>query len=390
VKRAVLVLIAACLLHATFATAQEERAPHRHLPRRWLIAGIGVALTGAASIWYASNNHGLEGSCASTRCVATLTMVTGFSIGYLVGHEFDQLYEQRYRHAPPLELHPQRMPLSVIPYDIATRAGAIAAAGENGVEVVTGIPTFQRTDVRARGLRGVVAALPDPAANRLLVGTATGLYGFALTGDRVSGSLLAPGEIAALDLRGDRALAASDGALRTARLAGDSLAAISTGHGFPTRVTDVAWDPERNVAWILTEITLFAFAMGDSGLADSLGAVELPGTGRRLAVRGTSVAVAAGEGGVAVYDGADPRALRETSRWSRARFAYDVALGPTDVYVAAGPEGLYVLLPQPDGTMQPLGLARNLGFVSALAVDGDYLILLDRSGGFLRRIPIAP
>jgi hypothetical protein len=385
-----LVLLAAGVLHANVAIAQQERAGHHRLPRRWLMAGVGVALTGVATIWYASSHREGQGNCVSTGCVAAVSLLGGFSLGYLIGHEFDQLYDQRYRHAPPLVVHPQRMLLSIIPYDISIRAGAIAAAGENGVEVVTGTPTFQRTDVRARGLRGVISAVPDPVANRLLVGTATGLYGFALTGDRVAGSLLASGEIGALDLRGDRALAASDGALRTARLAGDSLTGFSEGHGFPTRVTDVAWDPERNVAWILTETTLFAFAMGDSGLADSLGGVELPGTGRRLSVRGTSVAVAAGDGGVVIFDGADPRALRETSRWNRARFAYDVALTSTAVYLAAGPEGLYVLLPQPDGTMRPVGLVRDLGFVSALAVDGDHVILLDRTGGYLRRIPVVP
>lgn len=383
-RRVVLLVAAAALLNAEVAAAQQPG--RRRFPRRWLVAGVSMMMTGAAALVYAQFRRDPGGNCASSGCVTLISLAGGFGIGFLIGQEFDDLYDKRYRHAPPMSLSGQSLPLSIVPNDIVARAGSLAAAGEGGVEVVTGGARMERGDVRARGLRGVVTALPDPGADRLLVGTTTGLYGFTLSSARPAGGLLAPGEITALDLKGDRALVAAGRTVALARLSGDSVAEVSTPRAFADHVADLRWDTDRGVVWVLTETALLALTVGDSGIADSLGALPLAGTPRRLAVRGSRLAVAAGERGVLVVDAADPRAPRETARWSQARFAYDVALSDSSVYLAGGPEGLYMLRPRPDGTMAALGLARDLGFVAALETDGDSLYLLDRSGGIIRRI----
>jgi hypothetical protein len=67
-----------------------------------------------------------------------------------------------------------------------------------------------------------------------------------------------------------------------------------------------------------------------------------------------------------------------------ARFAYDVSLAGTRMFVAAGPEGLYVL--DVSGDMTVVGLARDLGFAAAVASFGQFTYLLDRSTNSVRRI----
>ena len=385
-RKALLVVAAVALLHADLAEAQARR--HGRIPRTWLATGIGMAVGGTAAFIYASaRNPDLSDTCTSSSCVTTVSIVAGFVSGFLIGRELDQLYKLRYRHAPPLTLRGQSMPLSILPNDISSRGGAITAAGDGGVEVVMAGPRLERGDVRARGLRGVIAALPDPAGNHLFVSTGSGLYGFALSGERVAGSLLVAGEVSAVALRNGNAVLIHDGTIKSARVDGDSLVAVSPPRAFESRATDVAWDPERPVVWVLTETALVALAASDAGLGASVGALPLPGTGRRLAVRGTTIAVAASEGGVLLVDATDPQAPRQTAAWSLSRFAYDVALGGSSVYLAAGPEGLYVLEPRADGSLSPIGLARGLGFISALETEGANLLLLDRTGGLLRSNP---
>lgn len=385
-RRALTLALALAVAMPNLAPAQSSRG---RIPRRWIGAVVGAAITGTAAWIYSRTGTSTSSHCSSPRCVATVMLVGGAGAGFLIGRQFDQLYAMRYRNAPPMTVRGQSIPLSVVPTDIAARGGIIAAAGEGGVEILAAGERLERGDVRARGLRRVAAAVPDPATNRLLVATGAGLYGFALRGEQLAGGLLRPGDVIAVDVHGDHALVATDRGVDLARLVEDSLVGSAAPRVFPARIADVAWDHERGLAWVLTETALVALAVGDSGLADSLGAFPLFTAGRRLAILRDTIAVAAGEGGVFLLDVSDPRAPRQVAQWSGARFAYDVALGPRAVYLAAGPEGLYVLSPRADGSMTALGLARNLGFVAALDADGSDLYLIDRSGGLLRRIPIA-
>ncbi|HVE79071.1 MAG TPA: hypothetical protein VNA89_09435 [Gemmatimonadaceae bacterium] len=70
--------------------------------------------------------------------------------------------------------------------------------------------------------------------------------------------------------------------------------------------------------------------------------------------------------------------------WTAPRYIFDVALAGRAAYVAAGASGVYVL---DLGGERPtlLGLARDLGFATRLAVDEGYVYVLDRSRNELRR-----
>jgi hypothetical protein len=388
-KRLLAAALALSLLLPEVSLAQQ--GGHHRFPRKWLGAAIGMAITGTAALMYASVGREDFGSeCSSTSCVTALSLSVGFVSGFLIGREYDQLYAQRYRHGPPIRLSSENSRLSLYANDIAARGGVVATAGDGGVELARADDPRARPELRARGLRAVVTAQPDPRRDRLLVGTAVGLFGFALRGERVAGGLLRPGEVSAAAMHGDRVLVGGRAEVSLAVMGGDTLAASGSPRPVGDRVADVAWDDEGAVAWVLTETALIAFAVADTGLSDSLGALAVPGTGRRLSILGDSIAVALGAGGILVVDAADPRVPRPLTSWTGPNFAYDVAASGRLVYVAAGGEGLYVLGAQPDGSLTALGLDRGVGFAAALERDGAYLWLLDRAGNLLRRIDVEP
>jgi hypothetical protein len=149
------------------------------------------------------------------------------------------------------------------------------------------------------------------------------------------------------------------------------------------RVNDLEVDLGRNLVWALTDSAIVALRIAGDSL-EIVGTSRLEFRGRKLAVEGTRLAVAFGEQGVAVYDGSDPTAIGERGSWGAARFVYDVSLAGTRMFVAAGPEGLYVLDISADPVV--LGLARELGFAAAVVSFGSYTYILDRSTNSVRRI----
>ncbi len=112
----------------------------------------------------------------------------------------------------------------------------------------------------------------------------------------------------------------------------------------------------------------------------------LTGAGRALAITHDTAIVALGERGIQLFDTSDPAAPRPLESWTIAHFAYDVSVDKGRLFVAAGPEGVYVLELQ-GGELRTLGLARSLGFASALASHDGYTYILDRRSNTLRRIP---
>lgn len=383
-RRSGLILLA--LLATTPVGGAAQQTAGGHTPRRWVAGLIGVAAGAAAAGTYAALSGGSIGNCSRPRCVTTLSILTGAVVGFMVGRESDRLYALRYRHGRPLSLGGQRLDLGLTPLEVRVLGPTVAVAGEGGVEILTSAPRLERVSTRGRGLRGV--QLAEPARERLLVGTTIGLYTFPLGGDQTLGALLAPGEVSALVLRADRVLVANGRQGVLGRIDGDSLQPIGAPREFATPVADLAWDDRGSLAWVLTESALIAVAVTDTGLADSVGAFALPAPGRRLDVKGDTVAVAAGEGGVFVLNVAAPGAPALLAQWSGARFAYDVALRQGVVYLAAGPEGLYVLDPGPEGGLVVRGLDRHFGFVSAVRVADGELFVVDRTGRALHRVAL--
>jgi hypothetical protein len=149
-------------------------------------------------------------------------------------------------------------------------------------------------------------------------------------------------------------------------------------------VTALLGDDARRLLWALTDSALVALRP----VADSLERVStlpLGGPARRLALQGDRIAIALGESGLRLVDVRDPAAPRIVADWHGARYVYDVSLTGDRLFVAAGVEGVYVLSIAGE-RLTTLGLARELGFATALQSHGAYTYLLDRSSRSLRRI----
>lgn len=374
VRLALVLAVAAQPLHD--AQAQGSR-----LPRKWLMAGVGALVTGSIAGVYALSFNRDIGTCSKASCVVPLSMALGAGVGFLIGKEMDDLYRVRYSHAPPISLRGRELPLAMVPRDLVVRDSAVLVTGNEGIEVVRTGPTLERLGIRARGLRGIGPVTADEGRNLLLVGSAVGLYRFPLRGDE-PGTLAHPDEISALSADGAVLAVGVGPAVQLVRL-GDSLAAA--GHPVPeeARVTDLAWQGD-SVLWVLTEERLASYAL-DGDTLRPLGALRFPTIARRLALGPSVGLIAAGSGGVYAVDLADPAAPVERGNWGGARFAYDVAAVGDTVYVAAGPEGLYLLRLTAAG-FQSVGLSRGIGFVAAVEAGPDAVYVLDRTGGALRRL----
>jgi len=379
VKRLVLgILIVAC-------AAAPLQAQGGRIPRKWLIAGVGALITGSIATYYAINFEGNIGGCSEVQCVVPVSIGLGALVGYMIGSEMDKLYALRYSHAPPIDLRGRQLTLAVVPNDVWVRDSTVLVTGEEGIEVVKAGPRLERLGFRARGLRGIGPVALPPASNRLLVGSSVGLYAFPLVGED-PGVLAYPGEVSALSDDG-RYLALGLGPDVQLALLDDSVMALGDPLPEDARVVDLTW--RGDLLWVLTEERLAAYQL----VADSLvqrGSLSFPSIGRRLAVHGDLALVAAGSGGVHAVDLSDPDAPTGIANWSGARFAYDVDMVGGMVYVAAGPEGMYLIRLE-DSTFASVGLSREVGFAAAVAATADAIYVLDRTGGALRRIePATP
>jgi hypothetical protein len=382
-KRIISVTLLLAVLAAPAAAQQEGGG---RFPRKWLMAGVGAAITGTLAVLYAANFEGNIGGCSKAACVVPVTVGFGTAMGFLIGNEMDKLHRLRYGHAPPLSLRGVELALGTEPNDLALRDGAVYVTGSEAVEVISTGPRLSRTAVKARGLRGIGPVAPDPIQNTLLVGTAVGLYRFPLDTDE-PGALAYPGEISALSGDGQLLLVGLGPEIRLLRVA-DSLELVADSLPEDARVVDLGWAGARRF-WVLTEDRLAAFDVDDAGVVSPRGALALSAVARRLTLTDSLAVIAAGTGGVYAVDIRDPDHPVEASNWSGARFAYDAAVLHDRVYVAAGPEGLYVLRLTDTG-FSPIGLSRNVGFIAAVEAGPDAIYLLDRTGLALRRVPVSP
>jgi hypothetical protein len=374
------------LLLLSVARPLEAQGHSDRFPRSYLMAGVGALAMGAVGTLYALSFDQDIGSCARASCVVPVSVLFGAGIGFLIGSELDDLYAVRYSHAPPISVRGRELTLSLMPHDVLVRDSTVLVTGGDGIEVIRAGPTLERLGLRARGLRGIGPVASDERRNLLLVGSPMGLYRFPLQGED-PGTLAHPGEISALSRDGSTLALGTGLDVRLARI-GDSLAPMGAAITEDTRVMDLAWHGDT-LLWVLTEERLAGYARAGDSLVPR-GAVPFPTLTRRLALREGTAFVAAGSGGVYAVDVRDPAAPREVGNWSGARFAYDADAVGDIVYVAAGPEGLYILRLTPDG-FAPIGLSRGLGFVAAVETGPGGVYVLDRNGAVLRRLdPLSP
>lgn len=357
----------------------------QRIPKQWLGAALGVAIgAGFAGIYAVFTKQEDKGGCSEPGCVALVSVTAGGALGFLIGSEFEKKYRQRYLHAPPLSLAGVARPLAVTPSNLRLQPERVVVSGSGGVELFSRGAALASEGLWARGLRNVATAEVRQDGEILLVGTAFGLYRFPLVAD-VPGSLALSGEMSALAL-GDRIVAYADVFdVGLARLDGDSIIAYGESVERSARVTDLRWDAQGRL-WVITEeaVALYTLAPGRDRL-EMRSEAPLRTPGRSVDFLGEVAVVATGSGGVTAFDSSRPDTLRETASWSGARFAYDVAVDGSDVYIAAGPEGLYVL--SWTGTaLESVGLVRDLGFLAGVEAGPDGVFLIDRTGTFLRRL----
>lgn len=373
-------LLGVSLLAAIAPPARAQRpdeAPHR-TPRSTIFAIVGTILGGVAGYAYTKAAKG--GGAA----IVVGTAAGGGLFGYFIGREYDATYRMHYRGVTPLHPPSIAVDLEGEPASLDAEDSTIAVAGSDGVELFSERDGLRAQARRAGGLRGVSTVALAPGSRWLALGSPAGLYLYPpRTGP---GMLVREGDVGAAAATAERIFFGVGDRVEVAPLGADTTRAWP-GLSLGATVRALVVDSARGLLWASTDRELVVLrVMGDS-LA-RMGGVALDGVGRRLATTHDTVAVALGEHGVALFDTSNPASPRQLATWTTALFAYDVAFAGARLYVAAGPEGVYVL-DVGTGTLRTVGLARGLGFASALATDGRYTYILDRRDNALRRIQSA-
>ncbi|HEX6536177.1 MAG TPA: hypothetical protein VF041_16420 [Gemmatimonadaceae bacterium] len=374
------VLLGVSLLAAIAPPARAQRpddGTHR-TPRSTIFAIVGTILGGVAGYAYTKAAKG--GGAAIVAGAAA----GGGIFGYFIGREYDVTYRTRYHGLPPLHPPSISVDLEGEPTSLDAGDSTIAVAGSDGVELFSEQDGLRAEARRAGGLRGIGTVAIAPRSRWLALGSPAGLY---LYPPRVGpGTLVREGDVGATAATSERVFFGVGDRVEIAPFGADTTRAWP-GTTLGATVRALVVDSARALLLASTDRELVALRVAGDSL-ERVGGVTLDGVGRRLAATHDTVAVALGEHGVALYDTSNPASPRPLATWTTALFAYDVAFTGSRLYVAAGPEGVYVL-DVGDGTLRTLGLARGLGFASALATDGRYTYILDRRSNALRRIQSA-
>jgi hypothetical protein len=381
-RRAILcVAIAATALGPIASSIEAQDQGRGRFPRKYLFSLIGAAVgTAVGGSYIAFQGQSQPGNCGEPSCVVTVTVVAGALIGYMIGKEFDELHSLRYRGGAPLKPQSIAAALAGDPTLMTVENDLIAIGGTAGVQLFRSTPNALQADGRrAAGVRGISALdLAQPGA--MALGSVTGLYLFPPR--EGPGMLVRPGEIGAAATTVDRVFIGSGTRVESAPLSADTSRSWP-GVDVGATVRDLEVDLARNIVWAITDSALVALRIAGDSL-ESVSRTPFATRARALAIEGPRLAVAFGEDGIKMYHAADPAAPRLTAEWNGARFAYDVSLAGMRMFVAAGPEGLYVL--DVSGDPVVIGLARELGFAAAVSSFGQFTYILDRSTNSVRRI----
>lgn len=369
---------------ASRAVAQDSVQTASRHTRSTIYAIAGAVLGGLAGVLFSKSGGSSGHGACGIPCLSIASAAVGGGVGFLIGRQSDRRYALRYRGGiGPIDIRSLAAPLMGAPTAVAVAGGDVAVGGSAGVQMFDSDSGLRPEALRAGGLHGIAHVALAPESGWLVVGSPSGLYLFPP--GRGPGALAREGDVRAVVAAATRAFVALPGELGVVplSLAEDTLVSWR-GTPLVSSASDLAWDPARGLLWAVTDEDLVAFrATGDSLVR--VGSTALGGAGLRLALSGDTVAVALGTGGVRLFDTHDPAAPVQLMSWTHARFAYDVSLDADRLFVAAGPEGVFVIdlrAPAP----RALGVARGLGFATALASDRGYTYILDRRTNSLRRI----
>ncbi len=381
-RRAMLAAALGATLLPSLGNAQFlRRDQHGRIPRAQILPFVGIAVAGAvSSIAYVQKPRSLKSACSSATCIAGTSMAAGGFVGWLVGREKDELHALRYRGGRPLYPSTHSVTLSGDPLAIAADGRIVAAGGLGGVHVVS---SNERRATRAAGLRGIADVAVSENEQLLGLVASGGAYRFPLMDGQ--GLLLRGGTGgSAIVASGNEFLVAVGHRVERIPRGAEDAKPSWPGVAVPDTIRAIRLDG-RGTAWGVSTESLFAMANEGDSLR-IVSTTPLPRGARRLAIDGNTLAVALGDSGLALFDIADPAAPGRGAHWTGTRFAYDVALAGDRAFIAAGIDGM-ALVSLAGPTPQLVGLARDLGFIVSVAVAGDNVWVLDRSGtATLRRM----
>lgn len=349
---------------------------HPH-PRSLVLGIVGTVLGGLAAFGFSKGSGG-------GRSVGTIAAgaAAGGLAGFFVGRQLDERRAITFRGTPSLRIPNVGVELEGNPSVLTLRDNTAAVGGSAGVQ------TFAAMDERlilvsrrAAGLRGVDALDIAPRSGWLALGSRAGLYLYPpMSGP---GLLVRRASVNAIAAAETRVFVAIDNRVEIVPVRSDSVREYP-GSTLDAPIRDLQLDEPRAVLWATTDHSLVALRITGDSLV-TIGAVALGGSGLRFAIQKALAAVAMGEKGVALFDITDPTKPKLRTVWTAARFAYDVSIDESRLYVAAGPEGVF-LVDLSGETPRTIGLARSLGFASAIASSDGHTFILDRRTNALRRI----
>jgi hypothetical protein len=348
---------------------------HPH-PRALVLGIVGVILGGLATYGFnrGSGQHGVG--------VTAVGAAAGGLAGFFVGRQLDERRAIAFHGSASLKVPNVGITLEGDPNVLTIRDGIAAVGGSSGVELFSATdPRLMSLGRRAAGLQGIGAIEIAPRTSWLVLGSRSGLYIYPP--QKGPGVLVKRATINAIAAADTRVFVASDNRVESVPVSADS-DRTWPGTTLNAPVRDLALDEARAVLWASTDRDLVALRIAGDSLV-VVGSVALPGVGLRVVIDKGLAAVAMGEKGVALFDISDPLNPKSRGSWIDARFAYDVSIDGQRLFVAAGPEGVYfVNLSGP--VPKTIGLARSLGFASAIVSQDGHTFILDRRSNALRRI----
>lgn len=363
----------------TTTAANDGRFP------RWAMLGIVGALTGyGVGLSYSrigNDRRAAAGNCTSGGCVTGIMTAGGALVGVMIGRELDQLHEVRYRGSKSLHPTLESVTLGADVGALTVRDSVVAAAGRSGVRFLSSGVAFKATTRRAAGIRGITDIALGSSRGRFALTTGTGVYIFPV--DSGPGSMIREGPASAVATIGDTAIFTPGSRVERAPLSADTTRewpGIDVGR----RPIAVAADEQRNIIWTITDTALLALGRSGDSLS-VLSVVPLPNRPRRVAIDGDLLVLALGEAGIAVFRTTDPASPVAIARWTGARFAYDVSIAHGRIFIAAGPDGLYIVRIDGD-RLENLGLARDLGFAATVLSRDSWTYVYDRTTGSVHRM----
>jgi hypothetical protein len=345
-------------------------------PRALVMGIVGALIGGLAGFGFG------KGGQQKGSGLTVVGAAAGGLAGFFIGRQLDERRAISFRGTPSLKIPNVGIELQGEPNVLAIRDEVAAVGGSEGVELFSTLdPRLMALGARANGLHAIGAIDIAPRTAWLALGSRTGLYIYPPL--RGPGVLVERATISAIAAADTRIFVGTENRVESIPVSADSVRTWP-GTSLSAPVRDIVLDEARAVLWASTDRELVALRITGDSLVQ-IGAVPLVGSGLRAVIDHGLAAVAMGEKGVALIDITDPPHPKLRSIWTDARFAYDASIDGPRLFVAAGPEGVYIVNISGD-TTKTIGLARSLGFASAIVSHDGHTFILDRRSNALRRI----